>query len=270
LLGHDSVDEFLFEQKAGFCEHFSSAFVVLMRAAGIPARVVTGYVGGYRNPIGGYWQVRRSDAHAWAEVWLQGHGWTRVDPTAAVAPDRIYDTLADRAPGADGLLGAWVPTPVFDTGDWLRRGWNDFVLGFDAARQRRMLQPLGITALESGRLIALFALSASLALLWMAWWTARAEREPDPVLRAWHRLDARYRRIGLGRHPHEPAAVWAERVSFETGDGTLSLRELSCRFNSWRYAGGQPGVQAKALIKALDRHRAGRPSRWTEPRSAPP
>jgi hypothetical protein len=193
-----------------------------------------------------------------------------VDPTAAVAPGRIYDTLADRAPGADGLLGAWVPTPVFDTSDWLRHGWNDFVLGFDAARQRRMLQPLGITTLESGRLIALFALTASLALLWMAWWTARAEREPDPVLRAWHRLDARYRRIGLGRHPHEPAAVWAERVSFEADDGTLSLRELSCRFNTWRYAGGQPGVQAKALIKALDRHHAGRPSRWTEPRSAPP
>ena len=84
-------------QKAGFCEHFSSAFVVLMRAAGIPARVVTGYVGGYRNPIGDYWLVRRSDAHAWAEVWLQGRGWVRVDPTAAVAPERIYDTLDDRA-----------------------------------------------------------------------------------------------------------------------------------------------------------------------------
>ena len=123
--------------------------------------MVTGYVGGYRNPIGGYWQVRRSDAHAWAEVWLQGRGWVRVDPTAAVAPDRIYDTLADRAPGAGGLFGARMPTPVFDTGDWLRRGWNDFMLGFDAERQRRMLQPLGVTALESGRLIALFALAAS-------------------------------------------------------------------------------------------------------------
>ena len=96
LLGRNTVDEFLFDEKAGFCEHYSGAFVVLMRSAGIPARVVTGYVGGYRNPVGDYWLVRRSDAHAWAEVWLDGRGWIRVDPTAAVAPERIYDTIADR------------------------------------------------------------------------------------------------------------------------------------------------------------------------------
>src|SRR5690606_25670964 len=103
LLGRNAVDEFLFEQRAGYCEHFSSAFVALMRAAGIPARVVTGYVGGYRNPIGDYWLVRNSDAHAWAEAWLPGRGWVRFDPTAAVAPERIFDTLADRAPGAGAL-----------------------------------------------------------------------------------------------------------------------------------------------------------------------
>ena len=77
-LADNAMDEFLFETRRGFCEHYSSAFVVLMRAAGIPARVVTGYTGGYRNPIGDYWIVRRSDAHAWAEVWLEGRGWTRV------------------------------------------------------------------------------------------------------------------------------------------------------------------------------------------------
>jgi transglutaminase-like putative cysteine protease len=258
LLGRNSVDEFLFEQREGFCEHFSSAFVVLMRAAGIPSRVVTGYVGGYRNPIGGYWQVRRSDAHAWAEVWLAGRGWVRVDPTAAVAPERIYDTLADRAPGAEGLLGAWLPTPVFDASDWLRRGWNDFALGFDAMHQRQLLQPLGLDDLDSGRLIALFCATAALALLWMAWLTARAEREPDPVLRAWHRLGARYARLGLGRGSHEPAADWAERVSLADADAAGQLRQLSWRFNSWRYAGKEPGREASALIRALDRHRPGR------------
>ncbi len=261
LLGRNSVDEFLFDQKQGFCEHFSSAFVVLMRAAGIPARVVTGYVGGYRNPIGGYWQVRRSDAHAWAEVWLDGRGWVRVDPTAAVAPERIYDTLADRAPGADGLLGGWVPSPVFDAGDWLRSGWNDFALGFDAARQRQMLQPLGLGEVETGRLIALFSGTAALALLWMAWLTARAERERDPVLRAWHRLEARYARLGLARASHEPANDWAERVSLSGVDTAGQLRELSWRFNSWRYAGREPARGASALIKALDRHRPGRKNR---------
>jgi hypothetical protein len=147
--------------------------------------------------------VRRSDAHAWAEVWLQGRGWVRVDPTAAVAPERIYDTLADRAPGADGLFGALMPTPVFNASDWLRRSWNDFALGFDAARQRRLLRPLGLMDLDSGRLIALFTGIASLVVLWMAWLTARAERERDPVLRAWHELGTRYARLGLAREPHE-------------------------------------------------------------------
>lgn len=258
LLGHDSVDEFLFQQKAGFCEHFSSAFVVLMRAAGIPARVVTGYVGGYRNPLGGYWQVRRSDAHAWAEVWLDGRGWVRVDPTAAVAPERIYDTLADRAPGADGLFGALLPMPVFNASDWLRRGWNDFVLGFDATRQRQLLRPLGLADIDSGRFVALFVGAASLALLWMAWLTARAERERDPVLRAWHRLGARYARLGLGREPHEPAINWAERVRQARPPLASTLLQLTQRFNKWRYADQQPGRhEAGALIRALRQHRPG-------------
>ena len=118
--GRNEVDDFLFDRRAGYCEHFSSAFVVLMRAAGVPARVVTGYAGAYRNPVGGYWLVRKSDAHAWAEIWLPARGWVRVDPTAAVAPERVYDTLADRRPGRiagfDGLV------PMFDAADWLRRG----------------------------------------------------------------------------------------------------------------------------------------------------
>lgn len=256
LPGRNAVDEFLFDTKAGFCEHFSSAFVVLMRAAGIPARVVTGYVGGYRNPIGGYWLVRNSDAHAWAEVWLEGRGWVRVDPTAAVAPERIYDTLADRAPGADGLLGGFgALTPMLDVGDWLRRGWNDFVLGFDANRQRQLLRPLGLGDLPPARLVALFIGTAVLALLWMAWRTARAGRERDPVLRAWHRLNARYARLGLARARHEPAGGWAARVSAARPDLGSGLQRLILRFNDWRYAAPQEGRRATALARDLRRHR---------------
>ena len=94
---------------------------------------------------------------------------------------------------------------MFDVGDWMRRGWNDFVLGFNAERQQRLLRPLGIDKLEPGTLIVLFALAAGLALLWMAWLSARGPREADPVLRAWHRLGRRYARLGLAREPHEPA-----------------------------------------------------------------
>ncbi|HVI58449.1 MAG TPA: DUF3488 and transglutaminase-like domain-containing protein [Luteimonas sp.] len=254
LLGRDSVDEFLFEQKAGFCEHFSSAFVVLMRAAGIPARVVTGYAGGYYNRYGDYWVVRRLDAHAWAEVWLQGRGWVRVDPTAAVAPERIYDTLDDRAAGTFGRR----LVPVLDMGDWLRRGWNDFVLGFDAARQQRLLRPLGIDQLGQGRLIALFACVAGLALGWMLWLTARSERQRDPLLRAWHRLSARYARLGLARAPHEPAGAWAARVA-AARPGASELPTLSARFADWRYARGDGRKQGRReldeLVRALRRHR---------------
>ena len=251
LLGRHAVDEFLFEQKQGFCEHFSSAFVVLMRAAGIPSRVVTGYVGGYRNPFGDYWIVRNSDAHAWAEVWLPGRGWVRVDPTAAVAPERIYDTIADRAARSPGGLRALAP--MFDMGDWMRRGWNDLVLGFDAGRQQRLLHAFGGRDLGSSQLVLLFAVVAGLALAGMLWMVARGERERDPVLRAWHRLGRRYARLGLARQPHETAIAWAERV-VALRPGAAALTGLSARFNDWRYAPGHEG-ETRDLLRDLRAHR---------------
>ncbi|MCA1713851.1 MAG: transglutaminase family protein, partial [Gammaproteobacteria bacterium] len=191
--------------------------------------------------------------HAWAEVWLAGRGWVRVDPTAAVAPERIYDTLADRVPGAfDAFPGL---APVFDTADWLRRGWNDLVLGFDATRQQRLLQPFGSEDLGASGLLALFIATAVIALAWMLWLTARAERERDPVLRAWHRLGARYAGLGLGREPHEPAAAWAQRVvAVRPQAGALAM--LSARFSDWRYAGSHRDPRTlRGLIQDLRAHR---------------
>src|SRR5690606_29765838 len=138
------------------------------------------------------WLVRRSDAHAWAEVWLEGRGWVRFDPTAAVAPERIYDTLDDRRPGADGLFGRMLggdASRLFNTTDWLRRGWNQLVLGFDADRQSRLPRPLGIDRLDGVGVGLLFGVVSLLALLWMAWRLRRGERLRDPVLRAWHALE---------------------------------------------------------------------------------
>jgi transglutaminase-like putative cysteine protease len=265
LAGHHSADEFLFDQQEGFCEHFSSAFVVLMRGAGIPARVVTGYVGGYRNPLGDYWLVRRSDAHAWAEVWLEGRGWVRADPTAAVAPERIYDTLDDRIPGSGSLFGRVLgdASGLFNMTDWLRRGWNDLVLGFNAERQTRLLRPLGIDRLDGVKLGLLFALMALLGLLWMIWLSRRGERQPDPVLRAWHALERRYRRRGLGRAPDEPATQGAQRVAAGQPGGDDGLDRLSHRFSDWRYATTGPDKtsrgsrerESRELIRALRRHR---------------
>lgn len=249
-IGRDGIDEFLFQRKSGYCENFSSAFVVLMRGADIPARVVTGYVGGYRNPFGGYWVVRRMDAHAWAEVWLPQRGWVRVDPTAAVAPERVYDTLEDRLAAETGPLGGL--GKLWDFGDWVRRGWNDWVLGFDAKRQQRLLQPLGLDELDPRELGLLFGLCALLALGGMLAWLARGQRETDPLLRAWRALGRRYARLGLGREAHEPALEWAERVARSRPQAARTLLPLSHRFANSRYADIAGDT---ALARDLRRHR---------------
>jgi len=148
-LGANPVDAFLFRTRRGFCEHYASAFAVMMRAAGIPARVVLGYQGGEMNPVGEYMIVRQSDAHAWAEVWLEGRGWRRVDPTAAVAPERVEVGIS----GAmfDGVGESWglsAPSRLLHrlTLGWdaLNAGWNEFVLGYGPTNQDRFMRWLGM------------------------------------------------------------------------------------------------------------------------------
>ena len=156
-----------------------------------------------------------------------GRGWVRVDPTAAVAPERIYDTLADRQPGRIGGFDGLVP--VFQASDWLRRGWNDFVLGFNAERQRNLLRPLGLERVGLQGLAALFGVVATLALAWMGWLVARGERQRDPLLRAWHALGRRYARLGLARAPHETAETWAARVGADVPRRGEPLRDLGRR-----------------------------------------
>jgi transglutaminase-like putative cysteine protease len=255
LAGRDAVDQFLFVDKRGYCEQFSSSFVVLMRAAGIPARVVGGYAGADFNPIGEYWIVRRSDAHAWAEVWSDERGWVRVDPTAAVAPERVFDTLEDRAAAGDLLATL---QPVRNVGDWLLNGWNDFVLGFNAERQRRLFRPFGLGDLDSEALLMLFSLIALLCLAATVWLLSRDLRERDPLLRAWRRLGKRYERLGLGRAPHEPALDWTQRVHEARAGGDAALRALGMRFSRWRYstrAAAQADDGLNALLRDLRAHR---------------
>ena len=146
-LGRDSIDELLFSTRQGFCGHYASAFVDLMRAGGVPARVVTGYQGGEWNPIGHYLTVRQSDAHAWAEVWLPERGWLRADPTAVVAPQRLSrEMLAFEDSGGDGerLRGSarWLAI-VLQTWDTVNFWWQDDVVGFNFTRQLKVANWLG-------------------------------------------------------------------------------------------------------------------------------
>ncbi|MGO4551931.1 DUF3488 and DUF4129 domain-containing transglutaminase family protein [Lysobacter sp. 2RAF19] len=254
LAGRNAVDQFLFVDKRGYCEQFSSSFVVLMRAAGIPARVVGGYAGADYNPVGDYWIVRRSDAHAWAEIWIAGRGWVRMDPTAAVAPERVFGTIADRA-GAGDLLASL--QPVFNVGDWMLNGWNDFVLGFNADRQRALFRPFGLGDIDTEMLLMLFSLVALSCLAATVWLLSRDVRERDPLLRAWHRLAGRYGKLGLGRASHEPALDWAERVHRARAGGDEGLRALGVRFSRWRYGPGrgEADESLNALLRDLRAHR---------------
>ena len=220
LLGNEPVDEFLFGTREGFCEHYASAFAVLMRAAGIPARVVIGYQGGEMNAYGGYLLVRQSHAHAWNEVWLEGHGWVRVDPTAAVAPERVRSgslAPAERAAAA----GAWYAA---DYG-WLRKlgsawdaartAWYEGIVSFNTERQTRILAALGLgSAGWAGLAIALglgFALAALALAGWLAW--ELRPRQGDRVQRAWLAACARLARLGLARLPAEGPVDFGRRVA---------------------------------------------------------
>ncbi len=255
--GRNSVDEFLFETRVGFCQHFSSAFAALMRGAGIPSRVVLGYSGGYRNPYGGYWMVRKMDAHAWTEVWLRGRGWVRVDPTAAVAPERVLDTVEDLA-RREALLPENL-APLRDLGDWLRRGWNDLVVSFDAARQASLLRPLGVDRASSGQLAAAFAVGAGLAAALTLWVLLRGRPRPrDPLVRAWLDFTRRLRRAGLAKAPAEPPLSFGERLAAALPDQAATLRSLSRRYTAWRYAAATLPPDEKArLIAELRAYRPG-------------
>ena len=170
-LGTNPVDRFLFDTQRGFCEHYASAFAVMMRAVGIPSRIVLGYQGGELNPMGDYMIVRQSDAHAWTEVWLEGIGWRRVDPTAAVAPERVNSGIS----GAmfDGIAAAWglaIPSLLLHrltlTWDALNARWNEWVLGYGPDNQNQFMKWLGMDDPDWRKMmLALVSIVIALTLL---------------------------------------------------------------------------------------------------------
>jgi transglutaminase-like putative cysteine protease len=255
-VGFHATDEFLFETKLGFCQHFSSAYAVFMRAAGVPTRVVTGYVGGHYNTLGDYWLLKNKDAHAWTEIWLDGRGWIRVDPTAAIAPENILDTLDDlQARQASGLGGAadQILGPMFDGTDFLRRQWNQLVLGFNAARQKSLLKPLGIDDAEAWQLVTAFGVGSALALALTLWFLLHEHRDRShPLIRAWRVFIRRLRRAGYAKDLHEPPLSFARRVAGQLPAQADDLLSVSERYSDWRYAGRTlTDEEQRGLIRSL-------------------
>ena len=246
LLNGDTVDEFLFETRRGFCEHFSASFTVLMRASGIPARVVTGYQGGELNPLGDYMIVRQRDAHAWTEVWLEGRGWVRVDPTAAVSPDRIERGMDATIPptiGA-GLIQIRPSAPVQRFWKQVRRGWdsvnnswNQWVLGYGPGRQRQFLANFGIDAEDLSELVfgLVFTLSAGMALV--AIYLFRTPGSSDRVLRHYLRFCRKLSKLGISRNDYEGPKDFADRASAQFPQLATQIHNITDTYISLRYAG---------------------------------
>ncbi|MBP7370896.1 MAG: DUF3488 domain-containing protein, partial [Arenimonas sp.] len=228
--GINATDDFLFTDKKGFCQHFSSSFALLMRAAGIPSRVVTGYVGGYKNPYGDYWILYNKDAHAWNEVWLEGEGWVRFDPTAAVAPENILDTIQSNA-GQEQYFGDQsVFSPMFDYSDFIKSNWNNWVLGFNTARQEQLFQGIGLAKIQRWQmLILLLCVAGGISYVLFLWIQTRAREKLSAVERAWQKLLLKMHKRGMGKLTYETALDYAQRI------GAKDLILIAERYTQWRY-----------------------------------
>jgi transglutaminase-like putative cysteine protease len=249
ILGQHSVDEFLFESKLGFCEHFASAFAFLMRAAGLPARVVTGYQGGELNPIDRVFTVRQSEAHAWTEVYFAGRGWVRVDPTGAAVPGRIEAGLARSVPSSESL-----PLMMQPRLEWLRGAryqwealahkWNLFVLGYSPERQRDLMSVIGMRDADWRQLTAaLFSVLGMLTLLLLAWSLRRLAR-PDPVQKAWSAFCGKLAARGVARAPHEGPRDYAARAARSLPDAAWQILRIGALYIRLRYGrGDNPGIE---------------------------
>ena len=248
-LGPNTVDEFLFDTKQGFCEHFAASFVFLMRAAGVPARIVTGYQGGEINPVDGYMVVRQADAHAWAEVWLAERGWVRVDPTAVVVPLRVEA-------GISAMQSAVLPLLMRTEIDWLRalrnnwealaNQWNQWVLGYNPDRQRDMLSWLGVQQPSWQTMAMLLFWSVAGVLLAIALWLLRTIRRDDPVQRLWLRFCGKLARAGLVRALAEGPLDYASRAAARLPQREAAVRAVTSLYVELRYGPRRdPGALAR-------------------------
>lgn len=247
-VGLDSIDDFLFETRNGFCAHYAGAMTFVLRAAGIPARVVAGYQGGEYNPAGNYVQVRQFDAHAWVEYWQAETGWVSVDPTFQVAPERIELGLEEAVATEQSFLEGSPFSPLrYRQLTWLNQmrlswdnlnyGWQRWVLGYQGAQQLQLLQRwfgridarlLAISLVGGG------ALLLSLLALWLfkPW-----QRERDPQRRLFRGFERLLARHGVHRAPGEGARVFAARAAHALPGQAQQIHAFAAAFEAQRYAG---------------------------------
>lgn len=269
----DSIDDFLFRTRNGYCEHFASAFAFLMRAARVPARIVGGYLGGERNPFGNYLIVRQSDAHAWVEVWLPKTGWTRIDPTSAIAPARVRQGSAAALPPAERpiylssqflarLYRFW--KPVQFAWDRVNTGWNLWVIGYSRGRQRELLTSGEIMGEPVKRiLIGMLFLSGAIAAgVGLFYWNLRKPDggHADGVQKSYEIFCRKLARTGCCRCPEQGPVDYARQVSGERMDLAESVAAITALYVRLRYGPGgdkRDEKRLQALVKGFKPWKSG-------------
>jgi transglutaminase-like putative cysteine protease len=265
VLQGDAIDQFLFETRRGFCEHYAGSFALLMRLAGIPSRVVVGYQGGEKNPHAEHWVVRQSDAHAWTEVWLPQLGWWRIDPTAAVAPERIERPInaalsqdSDRVifrlddsglARALWLNAAWIA-------DAVDLGWHQWVVGFTAERQSSLLQKLGLRELKGLGLAIALLIGCALAIT-LVFLVAKIPRgkAQDPLPALWQKLLHKLQRAGVKAPPWQGPDTICDVAAQTYPKASEQLLAINRMYVQMRYGQGEHRQQIAALRKRINRLR---------------
>ncbi len=262
-LGENGIDEFLFVTRSGFCEHYAGAFTFLMRAAGVPARVVTGYQGGEFNPVGNYFIVRQSDAHAWSEVWLKGRGWVRVDPTAAVSSSRIQSGIASALQEGEPL-----PFLVRTNLEWLKQlrqrwdavstYWDLWVLGFDQEQQIGLFARLGLGIVSWRELAWGLAIGLGIVLGVIAAFVLRPGRRPAPdkAQALYLGFCGKLEKAGLARMPSEGPLDFAQRIRSQRPELADAADDIVRRYIELRYGAHATAEMLKGFAAQIRRFRA--------------
>lgn len=273
-LGADSIDEFLFDTRSGFCAHYAGAMTFVLRAAGIPSRVVAGYQGGELSGNGSYVQVRQFDAHAWVEYWQPEKGWTSVDPTFQVAPERIEQGLEQALAGEQSFLADSPFSPLrYRNLTWLNElrlawdelnyGWQRFVLGYQGAQQFELLQRW-FGQVDATRLVLALVGGGGLLLGLLALWLFKPWRaERDPL----HRLFLRFERLlaphGVRRQTGEGPRAFAARAALALPGQAEAISSFARAYEAQRYA--QQNISTSVLVQQLKTLRRQLPWRWSRP-----
>jgi transglutaminase-like putative cysteine protease len=263
LLGESAMDDFLFGTRRGFCEHYASAFVYLMRAVGIPSRVIVGYQGGAMHPFDDYMIVRQSDAHAWTEVWLEDEGWLRVDPTAAVSPTRIENGIENAGLERELLPAILISdNAIFQRAgfilDSFHHSWNQWVVGYNRDRQNELLELLGFYNATSGDLVMWLVVLMTLAGGLVAWWVIRnaPARQKDVIRLYYDRFCRKLEKAGIAHRPNEGASEFMVRVARILPEKKHELSVITGDYEHLRYGRDISEQRIKRYIRAVRRFRA--------------